>query len=366
MNDLLKWAWLKSSLGILEWLLLRLEKNAGNNKSNSKSNNNGVPTGYPIVLTHGFGGFDSIMGISYFKGVKEHLENHGFEVYEVETSPYANLQTRANQLAEQVDQILEKAYRRRGHPVKLNLIAHSMGGLDCRLLISNNTTGETTSDDSRDSVRGFGYADKVNSLTTVGSPHWGVRIADRFLSDIPGHAQEAWATILNLAGSIYNDTSPNENDLRRATYYLTEKFCTQFNIDHPEPEPKGVEAGEREGIIYRTFAGITKEILPLPPKPDVDEVDEVDLPLWLTYKILASDPIGENHINDGFVPFFSAVWKPEYYLAYQGDALPADHLNQVGYSCGMGIDDQKFDHLDFYLHLANLVNRQREEEESHE
>ena len=44
----------------------------------------------------------------------------------------------------------------------------------------------------------------------------------------------------------------------------------------------------------------------------------------------------------------------DYYQAYQGDALPADHLNQVGYFCG--IDDQKFDHLEFYLYLANLVS----------
>ncbi len=135
----------------------------------------------------------------YFNGVKKYLENHGFEVYEVETTPYADLQTRANQLAKQVDIIRKKTRGSHGHPVKLNLIAHSMGGLDCRLLISNNTTGD------RDSVKGLGYADKVNSLTTVGTPHCGSRIADRFLNDIPGPAQEAWATLLNLAGSIYND-----------------------------------------------------------------------------------------------------------------------------------------------------------------
>ncbi len=47
------------------------------------------------------------------------------------------------------------------------------------------------------------------------------------------------------------------------------------------------------------------------------------------------------------------VEKPEYYQAYHGDAMLADHMNQVGYFCG--IDDQKFDHLEFYLHLAKLV-----------
>src|SRR5438874_2494875 len=53
--------------------------------------------------------------------------------------------------------------------VKVNLVAPSMGGLDCRDMISS-----------------LGMADKVASLTTVGTPHHGSPVADITFGLMPG------------------------------------------------------------------------------------------------------------------------------------------------------------------------------------
>jgi triacylglycerol lipase len=114
------------------------------------------PTRHPIVLVHGFAGFDSIRvgkaRADYFRGIRVRLEKLGHRVEVVRLPPIASVESRARRLAEQVRAFgLER----------VNLVAHSMGGLDARYAISK-----------------LGLSDCVASLTTVGTPHRGTPVAD--------------------------------------------------------------------------------------------------------------------------------------------------------------------------------------------
>jgi triacylglycerol lipase len=114
-------------------------------------------TRFPIVLAHGYFGFEAI-GLSvlrreYFRGVKARLEALGHTVHVARVSPAGSIELRAWQLARQIESL--------GYD-KVNIIAHSMGGLDARYAIAH-----------------YGLGPGVASLTTVGTPHRGTPLADR-------------------------------------------------------------------------------------------------------------------------------------------------------------------------------------------
>ena len=115
---------------------------------------------HPIVLAHGWMAFDNFVlpGMprpEYFRGVREHLEANGHRVYVSRVSPFAGVRRRAEQFAEQLANI---------DADKVNIIAHSMGGLDARYAISR-----------------LGLAGRIASLTTIGTPHFGTPLADTSL-----------------------------------------------------------------------------------------------------------------------------------------------------------------------------------------
>ncbi|HET7757619.1 MAG TPA: hypothetical protein VFK87_10215 [Steroidobacteraceae bacterium] len=111
---------------------------------------------HPVVLAHGIMGFDElkIAGIrrEYFRGIPAHLSAHGALVHVPRVSPLGSVAQRARELTAVVNSIDAK---------KVNLIAHSLGGLDARYAITR-----------------LGLAPKVASLVTIGTPHHGTPIAD--------------------------------------------------------------------------------------------------------------------------------------------------------------------------------------------
>lgn len=117
-------------------------------------------TRHPIVLAHGYFGFDRIgvgqLRQEYFRGVRQRLEALGYTVIVTRVAPVAGVGVRAAQLARQIVSL--------GVP-RVNIIAHSMGGLDARLAIAR-----------------FGLSGRVASLTTIGTPHHGTPLADMVLT----------------------------------------------------------------------------------------------------------------------------------------------------------------------------------------
>src|SRR5438876_4768867 len=111
---------------------------------------------HPVVLAHGFLGFDELaLGSekhAYFRGIAARLEQMGATVYTPRVPPAAAIATRAERLADLIRALPDQ---------RVNIVAHSMGGLDARYAISR-----------------LGLSDKVASLTTIGTPHLGTPIAD--------------------------------------------------------------------------------------------------------------------------------------------------------------------------------------------
>jgi len=85
----------------------------------------------PILLVHGMAGF-SFGRYDYFYHVPKILRSRGFDVVVAHTDPFQSTAYRAKQLAIEVDAALKAT----GAP-RLNIVAHSQGGLDARYLISS-------------------------------------------------------------------------------------------------------------------------------------------------------------------------------------------------------------------------------------
>ena len=110
----------------------------------------------PVILVHGLFGFDR-MGIAgakldYFRGIAKHLETLGCHAHAVKLPRASSVPERARELCDAITAL--------GHE-QVDLIAHSMGGLDARYALAH-----------------FGLASRVRSLVTVGTPHRGTPIAD--------------------------------------------------------------------------------------------------------------------------------------------------------------------------------------------
>lgn len=229
---------------------------------------------HPVVLAHGLFGFDKIAiagkDHSYFRGVTRHLATFGAELHRPRVSPAAAIAVRAEELARLIRMIPAR---------KVNVIAHSMGGLDARYALAK-----------------LGLSDRVASLITIGTPHFGTPLADvgARLSDL--------FRLRALVGAVV--------DLD-CFYDLTTNKMGSFN--HAVRDVPGVLYGSVVAKIERARAN------PL---------------LWPTHVYL-SERAGD---NDGVVPARSMRW---------GEVLreiEADHWAQVGWS-------SDFDALAFYEEL---------------
>ncbi|HEU4729322.1 MAG TPA: alpha/beta fold hydrolase, partial [Kofleriaceae bacterium] len=110
----------------------------------------------PVVLVHGLFGFDRI-GIpgarfDYFRGIAKHLESLGCHAHAVRLPAAASVPDRARELVSAIESLPHE---------RIDLIAHSLGGLDARYALSH-----------------LGLARRVRSLVTVGTPHRGSPLAD--------------------------------------------------------------------------------------------------------------------------------------------------------------------------------------------
>jgi triacylglycerol lipase len=132
---------------------------------------------HPIVLVHGIMGFDEIRLLGshtdYFR-VADYLRKTGAEVYQAKMPLAAPIAVRAQALSEFVASTGAR---------RVNLVAHSMGGLDARYAISR-----------------LGLDEKVSSLTTIAAPHHGSPLAN--MSD-----KRAVRLVQGLLGKLGIDTS---------------------------------------------------------------------------------------------------------------------------------------------------------------
>ncbi|SCU95466.1 LAMI_0F02564g1_1 [Lachancea mirantina] len=318
----------------------------------------------PIVLCHGLSGFDKLIlvpsvaqlvkvlnihnvlnneesymnedadlvttkgmiEIEYWIGVKDALEKNGCKVITAKVPGFGSIETRAGILDACIERETDKLrqnfkpeeiYNRskvkckesENEPIKVNLIAHSMGGLDCRYLISN--------------IPNTNY--KVVSLTTVCTPHRGSEMGD---------------FVVNLADSL-EKSLPVENSLRKlapAIYQLTTSYMEDFNAKTPN-DPS---------IAYFSYGACFH------PK-----WFNVFYPSWR----IISD-LSNGQPNDGLVTVQSSKWGE-----YLGTLTNTDHLDIINWKNKLQLElsskipesygflkDQvrpSIDILSFYMGVAN-------------
>ena len=232
-----------------------------------------TPTRHPIVLAHGYMGFDAI-GLrarrGYFRGIRERLEALGHTVHVVRVAPAAGVIQRAAQLAAQIRNLRAE---------RVNIIAHSMGGLDARYAIAL-----------------LGLDARVASLTTIGTPHRGTPLAD---------TGTLWLGEWRQVRQMLDTFGANVDGL----YDLTTQRMAEFN--------RAVH--DVRGVFYSSVVGAVS--------PNATALNALLAPghAYLMKRVGS---------NDGIVPAESQKW---------GEVLgevDADHWEQIGWSGSF--DAQKF------------------------
>lgn len=184
-------------------------------------------TKYPILLVHGVFFRDSDF-FNYWGRIPEQLMLCGARIFYGEHASASSVADSAAELAERIRQIVSETGCE-----KLNIIAHSKGGLDCRYAMEK-----------------FGITPYVASLTTINTPHRGCKFADVLLEKIPESARNKIAEAYNASLRKFGDKNP---DFLAAVSDLTASSCERLNAEMPMP--KGVYCQSTGSMLARASGG---------------------------------------------------------------------------------------------------------------
>jgi triacylglycerol lipase len=169
----------------------------------------------PIVLVHGFIGFDNVLGIQYFYGISEALRKDGATVYIASVNPSQTTEFRGEELVQQM-----KQWAAKDGVKKFNLIGHSHGGPTVRY-----AAGTVPS--------------MVASVSTMAGTHFGSKVADEIgAHTTPGGGFDKLATGgLQLIGWLTGNGTYKQADLLTALSALSTEGAAKFNAKFPVGAP---------------------------------------------------------------------------------------------------------------------------------
>ena len=260
-------------------------------------------TKYPILLVHGVF-FRDTKYFNYWGRIPKELEANGATIFYGNHSSALSVAESAKELKNRISEILSQTGAE-----KVNIIAHSKGGLDCRFAIAK-----------------LGIEDKVASLTTINTPHKGCLFADYLLKVIPTDIKDKVAKTYNSALEKLGDKKP---DFLAAVNDLTDAGCSRLNEEMPTPN----------GIFCQSVGSVL-------PKATSGQ-----FPLNFSYH-LAKYFDGE---NDGLVSEKSFRWGEKYTLLKPIESRGISHADVIDLSRE---NIKGFDVREFYVELiADLKNR---------
>ena len=259
-------------------------------------------TKYPLVLIHGVFFRDSRL-FNYWGRIPRTLKLHGATIYYGEHQSALTVNESARELASRIKLIVD-----RSGCEKVNIIAHSKGGLDCRYAISE-----------------FGLAPYVASITTVNTPHRGCLFADQLLHAIPEDIKNKVATVYNTTLTALGDENP---DFLAAINDLTAEACQKRNELLTFPE----------GIFAQSIGSV------------MEHPNKGQFPLNLSYRYVKNFD-GE---NDGLVGESSFAWGEKYTLLRSEGARGISHGDVIDLNRENICD---FDVRAFYTELVNDLRR---------
>ncbi len=287
---------------------------------------------YPIVLCHGFFGFDNLANIPalpYFYNVPERLEEDGeLLVYTPDVDPFNSSTVRAEMLILEVEQIIEKTNHE-----KVILIGHSQGGLDARAVAHLRP-------------------DLVAAVMTVATPHLGSGVADIALglTEDPLASKVIDDLVKVLAGPLFDEVG-DETSISKALHEFTQPGIAAFNETYTDsPEVFYASIGGRTDYSLGGQACASDVDLPWMTAMAAEK-DPCD-PLFFIFEGILDGKFGENIPNDGLVTAESARWG-EFW-----GCVPADHMDEVGQLVGdnPGLGNS-FDHEEMFSEIVKELRK---------
>ncbi len=282
---------------------------------------------YPFVLAHGFFGFEEFAGLdfeTYFYGVKDRLAKDGEIVDTPTVDPFNDSDYRGQQLLARVQDFLAAT-----GASKVNLIGHSQGGLDARVVANLRP-------------------DLVASVVTVATPHHGSPIGDIAMKLLANpNSQQIIDDLVKLVGAPLYDQVGDKTSITKAFELFSQPGITAFNKAHPDSP----------GVFYASIAGRSSlhwsggDCTPDKSLPFISgfdsNLDPIDPALSLFGVVLSGT---DDTANDGLVRVKDGRWG-EFW-----GCVPADHLDEIGQLLGddpgLGND---WNHLDFYSALIKYI-----------
>jgi triacylglycerol lipase len=276
-------------------------------------------TKYPLVLVHGFIGFDNVLGIQYFYGVSEKLRSEGATVYIASVNPSQTTEFRGEELIQQM-----KQWAAKDSVKKFNLIGHSHGGPTVRYAAGT-------------------IPSMVASVSTMAGTHFGSKVADAIgAGTTPGGGFDQTATAgLKLISWLTGNKTTSSTDLLTALSALSTEGAAKFNAKFPVGAPtttcgSGPEVASVAGNSMRWYSFSGTSV-----KTNSGDISDALLSYTGDYF--------KGEANDGLVSQCSSHWGKVIKDNYTWNHL--DEINQVFGAIGKGAPDP----VAFYVQHANRL-----------
>ena len=186
----------------------------------ARAENSVCATKYPVLLVHGIF-FRDWQLVNYWGRIPAALIRNGATIFYGKQQSAQSVPASARELKTTIENVIRETGAE-----KVNIIAHSKGGLDSRYAISR-----------------LGMDKYVATLTTINTPHKGCDMVDYLLSRLPQGFVDFVTRRYNKIFTVLGDTAPDfiggVNDLSavRARDYVT-------------------EMPDMEGVSYRSFMSV--------------------------------------------------------------------------------------------------------------
>lgn len=255
---------------------------------------------HPVLLCHGYGAIATLVKPSPLYDVAMLLRSHSVHTYAPNIVPYAKIETRAENWERLIHELSE-----RSDGQKINIVAHSMGGLDIRYALAK-----------------LDIADEVASFTTISTPHHGTSLAELLLGT-PDAIRDKLGDFLDWMGDrIYPHT---KSDSVGSAAQLTRNYISDvFN-------PKITDVPDVPYYSYSSSVG----------KGTPDSIR-----IMSRYQ---NRHIYDNEgLNDGMVSVKSAKW---------GEHIATSHLSHLEQINLRIKDERKPDFRQFWIDLAKMLQR---------
>jgi triacylglycerol lipase len=235
-----------------------------------------------------------LLGLDYFRGLRAVFPEASFP----QTPIVAGIKQRADALAAQI----ARDFPPEAGPI--HVVAHSMGGLDARCMLSENLCG-------------LAAPGRVATLSTISTPHRGSPIADLLAGPAPQGAGVR-PFVYQLVQRAFDGLGLSVDALGDLTTGETAAFNSTHNdVAH---------------IVYRSYAGSGLE----------------SIALGGTHLYL--ETIGQSadaKANDGLVTRESARWGE-----FDDAPWPTDHFGEIGYNLNAPGFESNFDRLSAFRKIV--------------